>query len=273
VTETDISVFWLRVATALYLPAIVYAALLALRRAFIPFRAALASFGLGAVFHFVSLIDLWRQTGHFPAQSFYDSISLCAFLLATLFLFVNWRYQFESLSILIFPLVFLMALVGATSAPVGPWRSDGVRDAWLLLHVTLAVAGYASLLLAAAASIFYLLQEQRLKAKQLSHKLPPLAILDNLLSRSMGIGFVLITLATVMGSIWGFIESGTQWVADPKILVAWITWLGYLLLVFLRLGIGWRGRKVAITAIGVLGVSVLTWVTHIGIREHLSRLP
>jgi ABC-type transport system involved in cytochrome c biogenesis permease subunit len=87
----------------------------------------------------------------------------------------------------------------------------------------------------------------------------------------MGWGFVLITLAVLMGSIWGFIESGTAWVSDPKIVVAWATWLGYLVMVFLRVSAGWRGRKAAVMALSVLGFSVLTWAAHVGIRESLLR--
>jgi hypothetical protein len=54
-------------------------------------------------------------------------------------------------------------------------------------------------------SVFYLLQERRLKSKQagtLLEKLPPLATLDNLISTSMGVGFGLFTLGVVVGITW-----------------------------------------------------------------------
>jgi ABC-type transport system involved in cytochrome c biogenesis permease subunit len=267
----DVSIFWLRVAAAFYFPGLLAAVFSLSRRRPLVFRPALFLFGIAALLHFVSLVDLARQTKRFPAETFYESISLCAFLLAVLFLFVNWRYKFASLSTFIFPLVAVMTLVGATSAPVAPWTDPRVRNAWLLLHVTLAIAGYAALVVAAAASLFYIVQERRLKRKQTSDRLPPLATLDDVLSRSMALGFILITLAVVMGSVWGFIESGTAWIADPKIVVAWVTWLGYLTIVFLRVSAGWRGRKAALMTIGVLGFSALTWATHIGIRSELTR--
>jgi ABC-type uncharacterized transport system permease subunit len=267
----EISVFWLRFALLLYLPGLVYAILLVLRRSTSIFKPALVSFSAGVVLHFVSLVDIARQTGRFPAENFYESISLCAFLLAVLFLFVCWRYRFETLGVSLFPLVFLMTLIGATGVPVSTWTNVRVRDAWLILHVILAVGGYAALLVTAAVSVFYMVQERRLKAKQMSQKLPPLAILDNLLSRSMGIGFVLITLAVVMGSIWAFVESGTAWITGPSIAVAWATWLGYMTMIFLRVSAGWRGRKAAVMVLGVLGFSALTWVTHIGIRGQILR--
>jgi ABC-type uncharacterized transport system permease subunit len=267
----DVSIFWLRVAALLYLPGLVDATLTVLRRKPTFFRPALTLFAVAALVHLVSLVDLARQTGRFPAETFYESISLCGFLVAVSFLALFWRYKFVSLSLIVFPLVFLMTLIGATSTPVATWTNPRVRDAWLLLHVTLAISGYAALLTAVSVSFFYLVQERRLKAKRFTSKLPPLATLDDILSRSMGWGFVLITLAVLMGSIWGFIESGTAWVSDPKIVVAWATWLGYLVMVFLRVSAGWRGRKAAVMALSVLGFSVLTWAAHVGIRESLLR--
>ncbi len=268
----DTSLFWLRVACVLYLPGLFHAILVVLRRSnarFLQFASAL--FSVATIFHLVSLVDVARASGQIPVHNFYETVSLCSFLMATGYLFVRWRYQFESISLFLFPLTFLLAFIGTTSQPVEPWANRNLRDAWLVVHVTLAIAGYVSLLLAASASVFYLVQERRLKAKQMSRHLPPLATLDNLLSRSMGAGFILITLATLMGSIWAFIETGTDWVADPAVVIAWVTWLGYLLLVFVRLGAGWRGRKVAITALCVLGVSALTWATHTTLRSDLLK--
>jgi len=265
----EISIFWLRVAALFYLPGLLHAVLTAAGSKTGLYRPALFSFGIGSLLHLVSLVDLARQTQRFPADSFYETFSLFAWLLGVLFLFINWRYRFESLSILIFPLVAVMSIIGATGVPVAAWTDSRVRDAWLLLHVTLAVAGYAALLIAASVSIFYLVQERRLKAKLVSAKLPPLATLDDLLSRSMGLGFILITLAVLMGSAWAFIESGTGWMADPKVVISWATWLGYLAMVFLRVGAGWRGRKAALMTISLVGFSVLTWVTHAGIRAEL----
>ena len=48
---------------------------------------------------------------------------------------------------------------------------------------------------------------------------------------------------------------GVQWMSDPKILLAFVTWLIYLLLIHYRLIAGWRGKKAAYLAIvGFAGV-------------------
>jgi ABC-type transport system involved in cytochrome c biogenesis permease subunit len=87
----------------------------------------------------------------------------------------------------------------------------------------------------------------------------------------MGLGFVLITLAVVVGSTWAFVEFGTRWITDPKIGISFFTWGIYLAMVFLRISAGWRGRKAAVLAITALGCSALTWVAHAQLQNALLR--
>lgn len=271
----EMSVIWLRVAALLYAVGLLHAILTVLRRRVEIFRVALATFVVGCVLHFVSLVELTRAVGHLPLNNFFESVSLCAFLIAVLFLFVYWRYDFSSLSVFLFPLVFLMTLVGGMEVPVATWSNRSVRDAWLLLHVLLVLSGYAALLLTAAASVFYLIQERAIKSKRprtgFLEKLPPLGTLDDLITTSMSFGFVFITLAVIAGSTWAFVESGTKWIGEAKIAISLLTWGFYLLMVFLRMTAGWRGRKAAIMAITVLGCSALTWAAHVGLRPLLIK--
>ena len=109
----DFSILWLRTAAGLYSVGLIHAILTVLRRKLEIFRVALGTFAAGALFHFVSLVEYSVREGHFPANNFFESASLCGFLLALVFLIVYWRYHFESLSIFLFPLVFLMKLIGS----------------------------------------------------------------------------------------------------------------------------------------------------------------
>lgn len=268
------STFWLRVALALYSLGLVHAIVTALHRNSRILPAALGAFCVGVVLHFVALVELAVALGHLPLDNFFESMSVCAFLCAVLFLFVYWRYQFTGLTVVLFPVVFVMALVGATEIPVASWSNPRVRDAWLLGHVLLVLVGYAALLLAAVASVFYLLEERRLKRKSgpsrgLLGRLPPLGTLDRIITQSIGVAFALITLAVVAGSTWAFVESGQRWIGEPKIAISLITWMFYLIMVFLRTSAGWRGRKAAVLVLTVVCCSALTWAAHVGLRPLL----
>ncbi|HAX43420.1 MAG TPA: hypothetical protein DCY80_12800 [Solibacterales bacterium] len=276
----EMSVFWLRLAVVLYAAGLVDAILTLFRRETRLFRVALPLFVVGAVLHFVSIVEHSVALRHLAANNFFETASLCALLLALVFLFVHWRYEFPGLSVFVFPLVFLLTLIGSMGTPVSGWADPRVRDAWLLAHILLVLIGYAGLLISAGAAVFYLVQERRLKRKQApstfwslfpGDRMPPLETLDTLITRSMSVGFVAITLAVVAGSTWAFIESGTQWISEAKIAVSLVTWGFYLLMVFLRLSAGWRGRKAAVLALTVVGFAAMTWAAHVGLRPLLER--
>jgi len=261
----DMSVIWLRVAAALYSLGLLHAILTLVRRRENLFRVALAAFSIGAVFHFVSIVEEGLSTNRCPIVNFYETLSMCAFLVVVLYLFIHWRYRLESLSVFIFPLVFVMALVATMGNPVTAWTSPVVRDAWLTVHIVLVLLGYAALLFTAVASVLYLFQEGQLKSKKprkLYYRLPPLGTLDDLISKSMALGFVLMTLAVIAASTWAFIEHKEAWIRQPAIAISFFTWGTYMALVFLRTTAGWRGRKAAIMTVTVLGFSALTWAAH-----------
>jgi ABC-type uncharacterized transport system permease subunit len=270
----EMGVFWLRVATALYGVGLLHVMAVLLRKKAGFLKYALFAFLVGVVLHLVAIVELTTAIGHLPVDNFFECATVCAFLIAVLFLFVYWRYDFAGLSVCIFPLVFVMTQVGAMESPILSWPSSNVRNAWLLLHVMMVLSGYAALLLTAVASVFYLIQEKQLKQKksvQLFRRLPPLGTLDNLITNSMGFGFVFITLGVVAGSAWAFIESGTAWIKDPRIALAFVTWGFYLTMVFLRATAGWRGRKAAFMAVAVLCCSAITWAAHVGLRTLLAK--
>lgn len=265
----EMSIVWLRVATALYSIGLLHAILTVLRKNSGLFGVAIWSFFAGVVVHLVAIVQVGVGTGSLPVNNVNESMSLCGFLIAIGYMLVYWRYQFASLSICVFPLVFLMTQVGSMELPVGGWPDIRVRKAWLLLHVFLVLLGYAGLALAAIASLFYLIRERQLKKKTTSRlfdRLPPLGTLDNLITGSMGFGFVFVTLGVIAGSAWAFIEYGTRWLGQPTIAISLFTWLMYLAMIFLRTTAGWRGRKAALVVLTVVGFSALTWAAHASLR-------
>jgi ABC-type transport system involved in cytochrome c biogenesis permease subunit len=265
----DPSIFWLRTATCFYAVGLLYSMLALVRRGNMPYGLARGAFRVGVILHGVAIVDLGMALHRLPVENFFQMLSLCAFWIAALFLMVEWRYQFASTALAHFPLVFVMTLVAAMERPVAVLTDVRVRETWLAVHIVLVLAGYAALLLAFVASILYLIQERRLKTKRtgkLLATLPPLATLDNLIGGSLGVAFALITVGVILVMMWAFAYSGTSWIGEPRITVSLITWGLLLGVTYLRATAGWRGRKVAVMALIVLGCSVFTWAAHAGLR-------
>ncbi|MBV8809338.1 MAG: cytochrome c biogenesis protein CcsA [Acidobacteriaceae bacterium] len=268
------SVVWLRTAAALYSCGLLYALIYLFRKSTRLFLPALIAFSAGTVFHLVSIIELWAESGHLPLNNFYETSSICAFVIAVLFLLGYTVYRISIFGVCIFPLIFFMTLIGATEFPVAAWTNVYIRNAWLIIHISTVLIGYAALIFAAVASIYYLLQERQLKHKKVmpsANSLPPLATLDRIITQSMNAGFVFITIGTITGVIWAFIESGTNWIGDPKIAFFLFTWAFYLAMIFLRVSAGWRGRRIAWLTVSVLACSLITWATHAGLRRLMPR--
>ncbi len=261
----EMSVIWLRVAAALYSLGLLHAILTLVRRKEHLFRVALSAFSLGAVLHFVSIVEEGVYKNRCPITNFYETLSMCAFLIAVVFIFIHGRYKAPSLGVFIFPLVFVASLVATMGNPVSAWSSPVVRNTWLTVHIVLVLLGYAALLFTAVGSVLYLVQEKQLKAKKphrFINRLPALGTLDDLVSKTMAIGFVFITLAVIAGTTWAFIELQSNWIKQPRIAISFVTWGVYLALVFLRVTAGWRGRKAAVLTIILVGFSALTWAAH-----------
>jgi ABC-type uncharacterized transport system permease subunit len=261
----DLSVIWLRVAAALYSLGLLHAILTLVKRREHLFRVALGAFTLGSVFHFVSIIEEGIINHRCPIATFYETLSMCAFLVVVIYLGVHLKYKVESLSVFIFPLVFVMSLVSTFGSPVTGWSSPLLKSAWLTVHIVLILLGIAALVFTAVASLLYLFQERELKAKKprkFYYRLPALGTLDELISKFMGLGFVLFTLGVIAGSTWAFMSLQADWIRQPSMAISFLTWGIYLAMICLRVTAGWRGRKAAIMTLTVVGFSAITWAAH-----------
>ena len=77
----EMSVIWLRVAAALYSLGLLHAILTLVRKREHLFRLALVAFAVATVLHFVSIVEEGLLTNRCPITNFYETLSMCAFLL------------------------------------------------------------------------------------------------------------------------------------------------------------------------------------------------
>jgi ABC-type uncharacterized transport system permease subunit len=269
----EASTFWLRVAAGLYAVGLLHSLLTVVRQGPSTFGVVLNAFRLAVILHGVAIVDLGRASGWIPVDNFYQTLSLCAFLIALAFVAAERRYRFGSASVALFPLVFGMVLVAALETPMTPSQDDGFRGVLLVVHIVLVLVGYAALFFTALSAVAYLMQERRLKNKSgsaLLERLPPLATLDGMLNKSLGLGFAFLTLGLIFAVLWAFFYSNSSWIGNASITISLFTWGLLLIMLFLRQSAGWRGRKAAMMALAVLGCSALTWVTHLGLESTLT---
>ena len=114
---------------------------------------------------------------------------------------------------------------------------------------------YASFALACVLGVTYVLLFKEIKAKQLGFfytRLPSLQALDVMNGRAITVGWIFLTIGVAVGGIWATQVQGSpdpraqaMSIADPKILVALVSWGVYSFALFARKAIGWSGRRAA----------------------------
>lgn len=206
---------------------------------------------LGWASHTLALILETMGHGFFPVACLGGTLSLFSWTVVTVFLILNWRYPVKVLGALVTPMAGLM-LAGSLILPRSPVMPPALQSAWLTFHIAAALLGNATFTLAFLGAILYLVQEHQLKTKRFGFfykRLPSLDMLDALNYYCINIGFFLLTLGIISGSLYAQYTMGVFWQWDPKETVTLIAWLLYAGLLHERLVVGWRGRRAALLAI------------------------
>ena len=105
--------------------------------------------------------------------------------------------------------------------------------------------------------------------KPLTARLPSLETLDDLMYKSIALGFAFFTIATILGAFWAAEAWGGYWSWDPKETWALIVWLNYAAWLHMRLMKGLRGVVASWWALVGL---VVTTFAFLGVNMFLSGL-
>ncbi len=105
--------------------------------------------------------------------------------------------------------------------------------------------------------------------RQIALRLPSFEILDDMMYKSIAVGFAFFTIATVLGALWAAEAWGGYWSWDPKETWALIVWLNYAAWLHMRLLKGLRGSMAAWWALAGLAVTSFAFI---GVNMFLSGL-
>ncbi len=105
--------------------------------------------------------------------------------------------------------------------------------------------------------------------ERIAAHLPSFEVLDDMMYKSIAVGFAFFTIATVLGALWAAEAWGGYWSWDPKETWALIVWLNYAAWLHMRLMKGLRGTVAAWWALGGLGITSFAFL---GVNMFLSGL-
>jgi len=192
--------------------------------------------------------------GHAPLSNLYESLIFFAWVIILLYMIIELRTKTRTLGVFVTPLAFL-ALAYASFSPgieshIQP-LIPALKSNWLIVHVITCFFGYAAFGLSLALSIMYLIKRlENTQSTGIFLKLIPRSgILDELNYQMVVIGFLMLTLGIITGSVWAHSAWGSYWTWDPKETWSLITWLVYASVIHSRMVRGWKGKKISIMCI------------------------
>ena len=243
-----------------FLPLVLYAAAAAAYGAHFAWRdpragrLATATLGSGVLAHTFVIGMQTVQAGHAPLVGTSAAISAFVWLLGLSYLYVELTSDERSMGVFVAVLLVVLDIIPALDPTVSP-RPPLLRSPLFTIHVVSVLFAYASFALAFVLGVTYVLLFKEIKAKQLGFfyaRLPSLQVLDVMNGRAITVGWICLTLGVAIGAIWATQvqtspdpRAQAMSVADPKILVALVSWGVYSFAVFARRTAGWSGRRAA----------------------------
>ena len=226
---------------------------------------------------FVGLMVRWYESyliapdvGHIPISNLYEVFIL--FCLITSLLYLHYEQRFNTKQLGGFVLLVVNAAVGFILWYTFDRQANNIQPLvpalqsyWMKIHVPANFIGYGSFSLSAMVASAYLLSSKGV----LTSRLPSLDILDDLMYKSIAVGFAFFTIATILGAMWAAEAWGGYWSWDPKETWALIVWLNYAAWLHLRMVKGLRGPVLAWWAL--IGLLVTTFA-FLGVNMFLSGL-
>jgi cytochrome c-type biogenesis protein CcsB len=216
----------------------------------------------------LTLSSRWILNKYFPLSNIYESLIFLAWSISTIQLYLELKLKNPLIGSLITPLIFFLTAFSSLTLPIDMQKASplvpSLQSNWLMMHVSMMMISYATLLFGSLLSIFYLIFEflnEKLFKNKLS--LTFLTLIDSFSFRIIGLGFPFLTLGIISGAVWANEAWGSYWSWDPKETWAFITWLVFANYLHARLLKKWQGKNVSI--IGTIGFFTI-WICYLGVN-------
>jgi cytochrome c-type biogenesis protein CcsB len=231
----------------------------------------------------ITLLSRWIGEGYFPLSNLYESLIFLSWGISTIHLFIETKTQSRLIGAISTPILFFIAGFSSLTLPIDMQKAlplvPSLQSNWLMMHVSMMMVSYATLIVGSLLSILYLAfiffkgntEKQRLLNSEIGNltntinlsKISLLQTIDIWSYRIIGLGFPFLTIGIISGAVWANEAWGSYWSWDPKETWALITWLVFAIYLHSRLLKGWQGEKAA--QIGACGFFVI-WICYLGVN-------
>lgn len=203
-----------------------------------------------------------------PLASPFGTMLFLAWILAVFYLYGSIHHRKVAWGVFVLPLVLgLTILAGAFERPGTDLEPSSALSGfqgerfWGMVHGGLLLLAAVGVCVGFLASVMYLVQAHRLKAKvPPGHGLRLLSLerLEEMNRRAINLAFPLLTGGLLVGLVRMIQRKEYPNWAEPKIFGVLALWLVFALLLYLRYGIHLRGRQLAVLTIVAFALLMVT---------------
>lgn len=244
----------------------------------------------------LTLLSRWIGEKYFPLSNLYESLIFLCWGISSIHLFLEQKTKSRIIGAISTPILFFISGFSSLTLPIEMQKAlplvPSLQSNWLMMHVSMMMVSYATLLMGSLLSILYLafltfepidpvgkiskrinsfenvfggsLQKDFFLANQReSSTFSLLQTIDIWSYRIIGLGFPFLTIGIISGAVWANEAWGSYWSWDPKETWALITWLIFAIYLHSRLLKGWQGKKAA--QIGGCGFFII-WICYLGVN-------
>ena len=234
-----------------------------------------------------SLLFRWTNNHYFPLSNLYESLIFLTWGLIFIQLILERQNKSKLIGAINLPITLFTIGFASLSLPNDMQQASplvpALRSNWLMMHVSVMMISYSTLIIGSLLSILFLIVSQGkninlqgnsynteiktnflFSTTQIKHnRLNLLESIDNLSYRIIGLGFPLLTIGIISGAVWANEAWGSYWSWDPKETWALITWLIFAIYLHTRLNKEWNGKKPALIA--SFGF-IIVWICYLGVN-------
>lgn len=192
---------------------------------------------------------------------FFNALSAIFWLTVLIYWLADLTHQLTSLQAFVLPPAAVATLLPAIFST--NHFLTGTSDPFFVTHIAVAMLAYSLFTFAALHALLMTVAERSLHHQSTWVKLPdfpPLMVMETLLFRVIGVGFVLLTFTLLSGMFFSEEIFGKPVQFNHKTIFSIASWVIYASLLFGRYRYGWRGMKAIRWTLGGFLLLLLAYV-------------
>lgn len=199
---------------------------------------------LGLVLHGNLLYQTILNSGQGLNLGFFNSLSVIFWLTVLIYWIADLINELTSLQAFVLPpaaLVVLFALFFSSNHYL-PMSATPA----FLAHISIALLAYGLFTFATLHAALMAVAERKMHHRKTLIPLPnfpPLLVMEDILFKTIGLGFILLTITLVSGMLFSEVLFGRAMQFNHKTIFSIASWLIYGTLLFGHYRYGWRGLK------------------------------